>query len=550
MRAKGCADQRTHRKIGDVMVVHDVEVHEIRACPYHRLHFFTQTREIGRQNTRSYAEGHAILIEHAIVARSLFVARARIVARRAGPRPPDNAEQQEQRDTCFEQQPQEFHDGSDGILAAMMMERETKIHSLSLRFAVCAPIVLAAACATAPSSPPTRSATIPPPVVPEKAPVAAPKVPSASTAPPQPSPATAPAQSSSGIVFRPAAWGDLPGWRDDQMSEAWAAFLASCAPLGSRNGWREACASASGMTNPGPEAVRRFFERAFAPWQIANADGSDEGSITGYYEPLLRGSRKPSGRYRFPVYGVPDDLVIVELGDIYPELKNMRLRGKLDGRRLVPYYDRARIENAQAPLRGKELVWVDDAIDLFFLHIQGSGRIVLESGETIRVGYADQNGYPYRSIGRLLVERGELTLEQASMQGIKAWARAHPDRVPELLNSNASYVFFRELPSSASGPPGSLGVPLTSRRSIAVDARLVPLGAPVYVATTWPNTTRPLNRLMLAQDTGGAIRGAVRADFFWGYGETAAREAGRMKQRLRMWVLLPQGVAPNPPSAQ
>jgi membrane-bound lytic murein transglycosylase A len=170
--------------------------------------------------------------------------------------------------------------------------------------------------------------------------------------------------------------------------------------------------------------------------------------------------------------------------------------------------------------------------------------VQLDSGETIRVGYADQNGHPYRSIGRLLVERGELALEQASMQSIKAWGRANPDRLGELLNSNASYVFFRELPATANGPPGSLGVPLTARRSIAVDQRFVPLGAPVFIATTWPNTSRPLNRLMLAQDTGGAIRGAVRADFFWGYGEAAGREAGRMKQRLRMWVLLPLGQAP------
>ena len=222
----------------------------------------------------------------------------------------------------------------------------------------------------------------------------------------------------------------------------------------------------------------------------------------------------------------------------------MRLRGRLEGRRLVPYPARAEIESAHAPLRGKEIAWVDDPIDLFFLHIQGSGRVQLDNGETIRVGYADQNGHPYRSIGGLLVERGELALEQASMQSIKGWGRANPDRLGELLSSNASYVFFRELPATANGPPGSLGVPLTAQRSIAVDQRFVPLGAPVFIATTWPNTSRPLNRLMLAQDTGGAIRGAVRADFFWGYGEAAGREAGRMKQRLRMWVLLPLGQAP------
>jgi membrane-bound lytic murein transglycosylase A len=240
------------------------------------------------------------------------------------------------------------------------------------------------------------------------------------------------------------------------------------------------------------------------------------------------------------LYRVPDDLLVVDLAEVYPELKGMRLRGRLDGRRIVPYYDRAQIEQGSAALSGREIAWVDDAIELFFLQVQGSGRIALDSGETLRVGYADQNGFPYRSIGRHLVERGELPLEKASMQGIQAWARANPDKLTDLLNHNASYVFFRELPADLAGPLGALGVPLTPRRSVAVDPGFVPLGAPVYIATTWPLSSRPLNRLMLAQDTGSAIRGAVRADFFWGFGDEAAREAGRMKQPLRMWVLLPR----------
>jgi membrane-bound lytic murein transglycosylase A len=350
-------------------------------------------------------------------------------------------------------------------------------------------------------------------------------------------------------MFRPAAFGELPGWRDDAVAEAWSAFIASCGALATREPWRETCAAATRITSPATEVARRFFEQYFKPWQVTSGDGADDGLVTGYYEPLLRGARKPGSRYRYPLYGVPDDLVTVDLAEVHPELKGLRLRGRLDGRRVVPYYDRAQIENGAAPVRGKELLWVDDAVELFFLHVQGSGRIALENGDSVRVGYADQNGYPYRSIGRLLVERGELTLDQASMQGIKAWAREHPNELPALLNTNASYVFFRELPGNASGPPGSLGVPLTARRSVAVDSRYVPLGAPVYLSTTWPNTARPLNRLMLAQDTGSAIRGAVRADFFWGYGEAAAREAGRMKQRLRMWVLLPNGYPIPAPAA-
>jgi len=311
--------------------------------------------------------------------------------------------------------------------------------------------------------------------------------------------------------------------------------------LGTRAPWRETCASARRLDSPGADVARIFFEQHFTPYQIATMESGSEGLITGYYEPLLQGSRKPSANYRHAVYGVPDDLIIVELADVYPEFKNMRVRGRVEGRKLVPYPDRAQIERGHAAPRGKEIAWVDNAIDLFFLQIQGSGRIALDTGETIRVGYADQNGRPYRSIGRVLVERGDLPLEHASMQGIKAWARRHPEQLNDLLNSNPSYVFFRELPAGLNGPLGALGVPLTAGRSVAIDPRHVPLGAPVFVATTWPNTPKPLNRLMLAQDTGGAIRGAVRADFFWGYGEAAGREAGRMKQPLRMWVLLPHG---------
>lgn len=333
----------------------------------------------------------------------------------------------------------------------------------------------------------------------------------------------------------------MPEWRENDPALAWNAFLASCSALVNRDPWRGVCAFAQQSGMPDRETARRFFEANFTPFQVVNPDGSSEGLITGYYEPLLQGSRRPSERYRHPLYAVPDDLLVIDLGDVYPELKSMRLRGRLEGRRVVPYYDREQIENGKAPVRGREIAWVDDAIDLFFLQIQGSGRIQLEDGKMLRVGYADQNGHPYRSIGRWLVEHGELPLERASMQGIKAWARQNQERLIELLHHNARYVFFRELPGDLRGPLGALGVPLTAERSVAVDPRFVPLGAPVYVATTWPNSTKPLNRMMLAQDTGGAIQGAVRADFFWGYGPDAAREAGRMKQSLRMWALLPNG---------
>ena len=333
----------------------------------------------------------------------------------------------------------------------------------------------------------------------------------------------------------------MSGWQEDDLVQAWRPFVESCGVLKNRPAWQSACAIAGALSEPTRQTIRRFFELEFTPYQVINADGSDSGLITGYYEPLLHGSRTRTAKYRYPVYGVPDDLLVIDLSEVYPELKNMRLRGRLDGRRVVPYFSRAQIDDHTAPLVGKEIAWVDDPVELFFLQIQGSGRIQMDNGEVMRVGYADQNGHPYRSLGRLLVDQGELPLERASMQGIKNWASSNPGKLQQALDYNASYVFFREMPANLSGPLGALGVPLTERRSVAVDARYVPLGAPVFLATTMPNSRVPLNRLMMAQDTGGAIRGAVRADFFWGYGNQAASLAGSMRQSGRLWVLLPNG---------
>lgn len=266
--------------------------------------------------------------------------------------------------------------------------------------------------------------------------------------------------------------------------------------------------------------------------------------VTGYYEPLIHGSLEPSARYRWPIRGVPKDMLTIELGEVYPDLKSLRLRGRVVGNKVVPYWSRAEIDQLDAKLPAPTLMWASDPIDLFFLQVQGSGRVQLPDGQLLRIGYADQNGHPYQSIGRWLVAQGELRLDQASMQGIRAWAERNPKRLRELLNANPSYVFFRQLPSSDAGPIGALGVPLSAGRSIAVDPRYVPLGAPVFLATTEPLSSRPLERLVLAQDTGGAIKGAVRADFFWGFGHEAGQQAGRMKQKGRMWVLLPKGMSP------
>ncbi len=341
-------------------------------------------------------------------------------------------------------------------------------------------------------------------------------------------------------VLEPGTFADLPGWSADDVVAGWQAFLQGCPSLRTQPQWATVCDEGRDAGAAGESELRRFIESRFVPHRVLPANATSDGLLTGYYEPLLRGNRTPDDRNRHPLFGVPDDLITVDLSAVVPDSKNLRLKGRLSGRRLVPYWSRAEIDKGKAPLAGKELLWVDDPIDLFFLQIQGSGRVQLPSGELVRVGYADQNGHPYRSIGRLLVERGELSVSAASMQGIKAWALANPDKLGALLDENPSYVFFRELPRGDGGPPGSMGVPLTPGRSIAVDPSSVPMGAPVFLDSIVPGGTAPLQRLVAAQDTGGAIKGAVRADFFWGFGDEAGAMAGRMRQPLRLWVLLPK----------
>jgi membrane-bound lytic murein transglycosylase A len=344
----------------------------------------------------------------------------------------------------------------------------------------------------------------------------------------------------------PATLADLPQWADDDHREALAAFIRGCEALQALAAWQAVCAQAAALPDkPSKAQARKFFETQFTPWQAMNADGSDTGMVTGYYEPLLMGSRKPTERFRFPIYAPPQDLLTIELSGALPDLKHKRLRGRVQGSQVVPYLSRAEIDATPAPLAGLELAWVDDPVDLFFLHIQGSGRVQLIEGGMLRVGYADQNGHPFRSLGRHLIRKGELRAEQASMQGIKAWAQRNPKKLKDALNSNPSYVFFKPIANDLVGPIGTLGVPLTDERSIAVDARVIPLGPPVYLSTQYPLSRKPLNRLMVAQDTGGAINGGVRADFYWGFGDEAGQVAGRMKQSGRMWVLLPKGYTPD-----
>ena len=401
--------------------------------------------------------------------------------------------------------------------------------------------LLAAACATAPEPIAMKApeALICPPVEKPACPPAKPPAVS-----PAPAPAPIPEVEYRGRL-QPASWIELPEWCRESLRDSLVAFVRGCSPLAKQPAWQPVCADAAALPPDSSDRdIAAFFESRFDPHQVINADESTSGMVTGYYEPLLRGSRTRTSRYRYPIYAVPQDLLVIDLSGVYPDLKHKRLRGRIEGNRVVPYLARGDIDAEPAPLKGLEIAWVDDAVELFFLHIQGSGQVQLENGERVRVGYADQNGHPFRSLGRLLIQRGELPPERASMQGIKDWARRHPGKVQRFMNENPSFVFFRELPGDLPGPIGSLGVPLTAERSIAVDPRVIPLGVPVYLATTWPNSPQPLNRLMVAQDTGGAINGGVRADFFWGFGDSAGSQAGKMRQAGRMWVLLPKGYAP------
>jgi membrane-bound lytic murein transglycosylase A len=345
--------------------------------------------------------------------------------------------------------------------------------------------------------------------------------------------------------LQPAEWLDLPGWPDDDPGAVLAAFVAGCRSLEKQAHWKPACSSARSLGDKSTAALREWFEMQFRPWALVNPDGTRNGLVTGYYEPILKGSRVETRAYAQPVFGPPEDMIVVELAELYPELKHLRLRGRLEGRKLVPYYSRAEWAPQESKRSQEAILWVDDPIDLFFMQIQGSGQVQLTDGSRVRLNYSDQNGHPYRSIGRWLIERGELKAEQASMQGIKSWAKANPKRLAELLNANPSIVFFRELPVEGSGPQGAMGLALTPERSLAIDPRHVPLGAPIWLATTRPNSEQALTRLMLGQDTGGAIRGVVRADFYWGSGIEAGNQAGKMRQQGRMWVLLPREYQPG-----
>lgn len=360
------------------------------------------------------------------------------------------------------------------------------------------------------------------------------------------------------LILERAGVEDLPGWQNDDPRPALAAFRRTCGPIlrgdparqlgpggrfGTRADWSPVCRAASELDAGDPEAVRRFFAGAFTVWR-ARDEKPDDDLFTGYFEPELAGSRTPSADYPVTLYKRPPDLVDVDLGAFRESLKGERIAGRIENSRLVPYADRAAIEDGALTRKAEPLIYLADPVDAFFLHIQGSGLVVLPDGTRTRVGYDGTNGHTYYAIGRWLIAEGEVPKEKMSLQAIRDWLAAHPERRRELMDRNPSYVFFRSL--TGDGPVGAAGVALTAGRSLAVDRRHLPLGAPMWVDVAYPTSAAgpELRRLMVAQDTGGAIRGPVRGDVFWGAGAPAEALAGPMAARGRYWLLLPKGLDP------
>jgi membrane-bound lytic murein transglycosylase A len=361
-------------------------------------------------------------------------------------------------------------------------------------------------------------------------------------------------------VFRlvPVSFAALPGWRDDDPRTAAEAFRRSCSVIaklppaeamgwdgyaGRIGQWIPACnALPSGIATAA--TLRAYFEKWFVAVEV-----DQPAHFTGYYEPLLSGSRTASTRFNVPVYGRPSDLVTADLGEFRHTLAGEHIAGRLDGTKFVPYATRAEID-AHGLATAPTLLYADDAVSVFFLQIQGSGLVRFPDGKIMRLAYAGKNGRPYTPIGRMLIAQGALDRKYVSLQTIRAWLAAHPTAAKALMEADQSYVFFdiAALGDPSFGSPGTEGVPLTAGASLAVDPRLHPMGAPVYVATTTPDVEaakpdRVFQRLLIAQDTGGAIKGAARGDIYFGPGAAAEAIAGRLNARGQFFVLVPKAAA-------
>ncbi|HEY9164204.1 MAG TPA: murein transglycosylase A, partial [Magnetovibrio sp.] len=365
------------------------------------------------------------------------------------------------------------------------------------------------------------------------------------------------------VQLRQWTYGALVGWTDDRHGEALVALQKSCAlvakrsasrlmadnpnaPGGTVGEWKQACDIAASVDPSNHEAARHYFEMYFTPYEVrdaANPDAPQTGLFTGYYEPELNGTWKQGGKYQTPLLARPSDLVSANIGQFDAELGGSTIWGRVVDGKLVPYPDRKTIESGGLGSKAKPLLWVDSPVDAFFLHVQGSGQVRLADGSVRHVGFAGKNGLPYKSIGRVLIDRGEIPAEQLTMDAIRNWIDARPLEGQKLIEQNPSYVFFRML--EGDGPLGAQGVALTPGRSLAVDRRYLPMGAPLWMETHEPlDGAKEMNRLMVSQDTGGAIKGVVRGDIFFGAGQEATRRAGNMKRPGRYFILLPNGVTP------
>lgn len=352
------------------------------------------------------------------------------------------------------------------------------------------------------------------------------------------------------LVLTPAGFDALPGWSADNVFEALQTFQKSCVRIlkqpddskpfgaapefGTYGDWKRVCNTP--VTQGSPQA---WFALNFDVFQ-ASGDGNPDGLFTGYYEPDLRGSLTRTGPYQTPLYQRPADLVMVDLGEFRDTLKGQRIAGRVVGGNLKPFETRADIVAGKLPDADTlAIVYVDDPVDAFFLQIQGSGRVTLTDGRVMRVGYAAQNGHAYYAVGHDLVKRGALSKDDVSLQTIRAWMAENPDQAAALMDTNPSYVFFT--PLTGDGPLGGENIPLTADRSLAVDRARVPYGVPIWLnIDQTPDGGAPMRRLMVAQDTGGAIRGPVRGDVFFGAGDRAEYMAGHMKQPGQWWFLLPK----------
>lgn len=358
--------------------------------------------------------------------------------------------------------------------------------------------------------------------------------------------------------LEPVAWSTLPGWAADDHAAAFDTFRASCnllvrqRPEGAARAMEarlaEICAEALALRPARAEAARRFFESRFKPVRIARLE-SGEGFLTGYYEPIVEGSRRRTAEYTIPVYHTPDDLVpaVRRMGPQFPNSGGVwRQVGE---NKIEPYYDRAAIEDGALDGKGLEICWLKDPIDAFFMHIQGSARVrLVEDGTVLRLNYAAHNGHPYTPVGAILVQRGVMPKEDVSMDRIREWMQAHPDAARELRRQNRSYIFFRVAELSHDQEAiGGQGVPLTAGRSIAVDRSLHAYGTPFWIDARLPlaedKTLEPFRRLMIAQDTGSAIVGPARADIYFGAGEEAGRTAGRIRHPGTFVMLVPRALA-------